>query len=116
MIYSYFSHEGRDWNLDLRGIIWIAAAAKKPSQEEIERVENFYKCKNENKDIKFPKNYPTGRLLGRAQIVSCLKREEYFQKFPDGEVDDDFAIILDDIIPLPVLIPLKGYSGICKYN
>lgn len=38
-----FSHEGRTWFTSHRGRLWIASTAKKPSQEDIERVETFYK-------------------------------------------------------------------------
>lgn len=38
-----FSHEGRTWFTPHRGRLWIASTAKKPSQEDIEHVEKFYK-------------------------------------------------------------------------
>lgn len=38
-----FSHEGRTWYTSHRGRLWIASAAQKPSEEEIQRVESFYK-------------------------------------------------------------------------
>lgn len=39
----YFSHEGRTWYTPHRGRLWIASTAKKPSQEDINCVETFYK-------------------------------------------------------------------------
>jgi len=39
----FHSHEGRTWYTSHRGRLWIASTAKKPSQEDIERIETFYK-------------------------------------------------------------------------
>ena len=35
--------EGRSWYTTHRGRLWIAAAAKVPSQPEIDQVEHFYR-------------------------------------------------------------------------
>lgn len=39
---NFVRHEGRTWYSTHRGRLWIAAAAKKPDQEEVKKVENFY--------------------------------------------------------------------------
>ena len=36
-------HEGRTWYSTHRGRLWIAAAAKIPDQEEVKKIEDFYR-------------------------------------------------------------------------
>lgn len=36
-------HEGRTWYSTHRGRLWIAAAAKKPTEEEVNAVENSHR-------------------------------------------------------------------------
>ena len=44
-----FRHEGRTWYSTHRGRLWIAAAAKTPDQEEVKKVEDFYRSYYEGK-------------------------------------------------------------------
>lgn len=49
------------------GRLWIHAASKIPEAETIRAMEDFYReiyAVNGIKDLKFPENYPTSRLLG----------------------------------------------------
>lgn len=43
LIEIYFRHEGRTWYTSHRGRLWIAAASKPPTDQEIKETENFYK-------------------------------------------------------------------------
>lgn len=67
--------EGRAWNTNHRGRLWIHAgilnemtvASKDVKIEEIREVENMYKLLYEKQNVKveFPLNYPTSALLGK---------------------------------------------------
>ncbi|XP_015250119.1 PREDICTED: activating signal cointegrator 1-like [Cyprinodon variegatus] len=68
--------EGRTWYTSHRGRLWIAAAAKKPTPQEIAEVEQMYRCLYK-KEPKFPKDYPTGCLLGCVNVIDCLSQEQF---------------------------------------
>ncbi|KAL5238423.1 hypothetical protein ACI65C_005833 [Semiaphis heraclei] len=108
------SHEGRTWFTSHRGRLWIASTAKKPSLEEIERIETFYK--HLKGDIEFPKRYPTGCLLGCVNVVDCLSQEEYISKFPQGENESPFIFICQDPIMMANHFPIKGQHKIFKLD
>lgn len=38
-----FRHEGRTWYTSHRGRLWIAAASKAPTQQEIQNAEHLYR-------------------------------------------------------------------------
>ncbi|KAJ8272183.1 hypothetical protein COCON_G00110420 [Conger conger] len=68
--------EGRSWYSSHRGRLWIAAAAKKPSPQEISQVESQYRQLYRT-ELQFPKQYPTGCLLGCVNMTDCLSQEQY---------------------------------------
>ncbi|XP_061925148.1 activating signal cointegrator 1 isoform X2 [Entelurus aequoreus] len=68
--------EGRTWYTSHRGRLWIAAAAKKPTPQEIAEVEAMYRCIY-NKEPRFPSDYPTGCLLGCVNVTDCLPQEQF---------------------------------------
>ncbi|BET01177.1 ASHypothetical protein domain [Nesidiocoris tenuis] len=107
-------HEGRTWYSAHRGRLWIAAAAKQPTDQEIEEVKNQYRLIRG--DIKFPSKYPVGCLLGCVNMVDCLAQEEYRELYPDGESDSPFVFICEDPTPCPVLFPMKGQHKIYKMD
>jgi hypothetical protein len=71
--------EGRSWYTTHRGRLWIAAAAKVPSQPEIEQAEHFFRSLY-GSDVMFPSDYPTSCLLGYVDVTDCLSQEEYREK------------------------------------
>lgn len=66
-------------------------------------------------DIRFPKKFPNGVLLGCVTVSDCLAQEDYREKYPDGESDEPFVFICEDPIICPIMFPLKGQHKICKY-
>ncbi|PWA18843.1 hypothetical protein CCH79_00004867, partial [Gambusia affinis] len=68
--------EGRTWYTSHRGRLWIAAAAKKPTAQEIAEVEQMYRHIHK-KEPNFPKDYPTGCLLGCVNVTECLSQEQF---------------------------------------
>ncbi|XP_032417404.1 activating signal cointegrator 1 isoform X2 [Xiphophorus hellerii] len=71
--------EGRTWYTSHRGRLWIAAAAKKPTAQEIAEVEQMYRHIYK-KEPNFPKDYPTGCLLGCVNVAECLSQEQFRQQ------------------------------------
>lgn len=85
LIEGFKRYEGRNWPTDQRGPLWIHAAQRIPTPEEISAVESqcaeMYTNVTERPDM--PERYPTGVLLGRIELVDCLNDEEYHSKIPD---------------------------------
>ncbi|XP_058257232.1 activating signal cointegrator 1 isoform X1 [Hemibagrus wyckioides] len=84
--------EGRTWYTSHRGRLWIAAAAKRPTPQEIAEVEAMYR-QIYKRDLNFPEDYPTGCLLGCVNMTDCLSQEQFreqgswrvrFTKVPRG--------------------------------
>lgn len=46
---AHSRHEGRTWYTPYRGRLWIHAASKEPSQDDIREQESFYKARNISK-------------------------------------------------------------------
>lgn len=107
--------EGRTWYTSHRGRLWIAAAAKKPTPQECAEVEAMYRHIYK-KEVRFPKDYPTGCLLGCVNMSDCLSQEQFRQQFPDTceESASPFVFICSNPQELLVKFPMKGKHKIWK--
>ncbi|KAM7405831.1 hypothetical protein PAMP_000251 [Pampus punctatissimus] len=107
--------EGRTWYTSHRGRLWIAAAAKKPTPQEIAEVEAMYRHIY-RKETSFPKDYPTGCLLGCVNMTDCLSQEQFRQQFPATceESTSPFVFICTNPQELLVKFPMKGKHKIWK--
>lgn len=107
--------EGRTWYTSHRGRLWIAAAAKTPTPQEISEVENMYRHIHK-KGPRFPKDYPTGCLLGCVNMMDCLAQEQFREQFPDTceESASPFVFICTNPQELLVKFPMKGKHKIWK--
>ncbi|XP_038557724.1 activating signal cointegrator 1 isoform X1 [Micropterus salmoides] len=107
--------EGRTWYTSHRGRLWIAAAAKAPTPQEIAEVEAMYRHIYK-KEPRFPKDYPTGCLLGCVNMTDCLSQEQFHQQFPDTceESASPFVFICTNPQELLVKFPMKGKHKIWK--
>ncbi|XP_054627276.1 activating signal cointegrator 1 isoform X2 [Dunckerocampus dactyliophorus] len=107
--------EGRTWYTAHRGRLWIAAAAKKPTPQEIAEVEAMYRCIYQ-KEPRFPSDYPTGCLLGCVNVTDCLSQEEFKEQFPSAreESASPFVFICSSPQELLVKFPMKGKHKIWK--
>ncbi|XP_029980505.1 activating signal cointegrator 1 isoform X2 [Sphaeramia orbicularis] len=107
--------EGRSWYTSHRGRLWIAAAAKTPTPQDISEVENMY-CHSYKKEPRFPKDYPTGCLLGCVNMIDCLPQEQFREQFPDTceESASPFIFICTNPQELLVKFPMKGKHKIWK--
>lgn len=107
--------EGRSWYTSHRGILWIAAAAKRPTPEEVTQVENMF-LQIYKRDPKFPKDYPTSCLLGCVNMTDCLSQEQYKEQFPQTceESGSPFVFVCTNPQELLVKFPMKGKHKIFK--
>ncbi|XP_040899900.1 activating signal cointegrator 1 [Toxotes jaculatrix] len=107
--------EGRTWYTSHRGRLWIAAAAKKPTPQEIAEVEAMYRHIYK-KEPRFPKDYPSGCLLGCVNMTDCLSQEQFKEQFPDTceESTSPFVFICTNPQELLVKFPMKGKHKIWK--
>uniref|UniRef100_A0A3Q3S910 Activating signal cointegrator 1 n=1 Tax=Mastacembelus armatus TaxID=205130 RepID=A0A3Q3S910_9TELE len=108
--------EGRTWYTSHRGRLWIAAAAKKPTTQEIAEVEAMYRHIYK-KEPRFPKDYPTGCLLGCVNVTDCLSQEQFRERFPDTceESASPFVFICSNPQELLVKFPMKGKHKIYTF-
>ena len=104
-------HEGRNWYSPHRGRLWIHAASKVPSEEEIIAVQAMHK---NAQNLKFPDNLPTSCLLGCVDVTDVFSQEEYREKFPDGESGSPFVFVCTNPQELMIKFPMSGQHKICK--
>ncbi|XP_077174356.1 activating signal cointegrator 1 isoform X2 [Paroedura picta] len=109
--------EGRTWYTALRGRLWIAATAKRPSPQEISEVEASYRVLLQ-KDLEFPKDYPSGCLLGCVDVIDCLSQEQFREQHPQmsQESDSPFVFICANPQEMVVKFPIKGKHKIWKLD
>ncbi|KAG8576095.1 hypothetical protein GDO81_009770 [Engystomops pustulosus] len=107
--------EGRSWYSAHRGRLWIAAAAKRPSPQEISELEASYRVLL-HKDVHFPKDYPTGCLLGCVDVVDCLPQDQFYEQYPSlsQESASPFVFICTNPQELLIKFPIKGQHKICE--
>ncbi|KOC68597.1 Activating signal cointegrator 1 [Habropoda laboriosa] len=108
-------HEGRIWYSSHRGRLWIAAASKTPTKEEISNMEHYYRVLKDEK-LKFPESYPTSCLLGCVSVVDVLPQEEYRKSYPEGESDSPYVFICENFYTLPIKFPMQGAHKIYKLD
>ncbi|KAM4035637.1 activating signal cointegrator 1-like [Anomaloglossus baeobatrachus] len=109
--------EGRSWYSAHRGRLWIAAAAKNPSPQEISELETSYRVLL-HKDVKFPKDYPTSCLLGCVEVVDCLPNEQFKEQYSSlsQESASPFVFICTNPQELLIKFPIKGQHKIWKLD
>ncbi|KRZ33813.1 Activating signal cointegrator 1, partial [Trichinella pseudospiralis] len=101
--------EGRSWYSTHRGILWIASTAKPLNHTEKEEIENFYlRLYNDQLPKPFPEKFTTGCLLGCVNMVDCLPQEQFFEQYPNGEVESPYVFIFENPIELRIKIPISG--------
>lgn len=109
-------HEGRQWYSSHRGRLWIASAAKIPTPEEIQTLEQHYRAYLHGQELKFPKDYSTGCLLGCVDVEDVLPQEEYRKKYPEGDSDSPYVFICTNPQEMLFKFPIKGQHKIYKLD
>ncbi|KAK8732045.1 hypothetical protein OTU49_007156 [Cherax quadricarinatus] len=109
-------HEGRTWYSPHRGRLWIAAAAKMPTPDEIKQMEHAYSVLLKDENLPFPHHYPTGCLLGCVDVIDVLPQEEYRKVHPDGESDSPYVFVCENPQEMILKFPIKGQHKIYKLD
>lgn len=83
--------EGRSWAARHRGPLWIHAASKEPTPEDIEDTEEFYGRihaldSDGERELVLPPAYPTSCLLGLVEVIDCVTAEQFdtWSSLPHG--------------------------------
>jgi len=101
-------HEGRTWYSSHRGKLWIHAASKVPTQQEVEQLQTFYELHSGIKPYQYPPHYPTSCLVGCVDVVDVLPQEEYREVFPDGESNSPYVFVCENPQELLIKFPMSG--------
>jgi len=104
-------HEGRTWYSPHRGRLWIHAASKQPSDDEVKALQDFYRI-HHKREIAFPPLLPTSCLVGCVDVVDVLPQEEYRQKYPDGESNSPYVFVCENPQELMIKFPMSGQHKI----
>lgn len=108
--------EGRSWYTAHRGRLWIAAAAKQPTEQEVAAVEGMYRTLYGHDNVTFPKQYPVSCLLGCVDLADCLAQEDYKEDFPEGESESPYVFMCENPQQLVLKFPVKGQHKIWKLD
>jgi hypothetical protein len=89
LVYGHHCAEGRVWNSDFRGKLWIHAAAKEYEKEESEEIvrehlERFRRAGYEPPPL--PKTFPRSALIGRVEVVDVVTTEELQKRVKKGDL------------------------------
>ncbi|KNB41655.1 hypothetical protein JH06_4890 [Blastocystis sp. subtype 4] len=125
LVYGIKRAEGRGWNTDFRGRLWIHAAAKEPSPELIasceERYRQIYAEHGENIEITFPKHYPVSALVGCVDVVDVIPHE-LLSKVPiphtvaEEEEGSPYVFLCQNYRRLVLPFSLSGDHKLWKMN
>ncbi|XP_007426827.2 activating signal cointegrator 1 [Python bivittatus] len=109
--------EGRIWYTSHRGRLWIAATAKRPTLQEISELEATYRVLFQE-DLEFPKDYPSGCLLGCVDLIDCLSQEQFKEQYPQlsQESASPFVFICSNPQEMVIKFPIKGRHKIWKLD
>lgn len=108
--------EGRHWDTDFRGPLWIHAGSKQMSDEDIKAVEDQYRrLFGEDNLPDFPTSYPTGCLLGVVDLQDVITQEtfkEYVPKKYIAESTSPHIFVVRNPRKLMTTIRLPGQKGV----
>jgi len=120
LIYGFKRFEGRLWDTDYRGPLWIHAGAKEPTPELIKSIEDQYRKLYQGVDIPpFPQTYPTGCIIGVCDLQDVIDQKvykEYIPKRYTGESTEEHLFVVRNPRRLMVNIRCVGNKGIFPLN
>lgn len=115
LVCGFKPHEGRNWYTTHRGRLWIHAASKQPTDDEISYAKEFGKTSYNNLK-QFPTQLPTGCLLGYVELKDVIPQEEYALSYEPHLSDSPFVFICEDPQELQTKFPMLGNSKIFKLD
>lgn len=100
-MFIFDRHEGRTWKTNHRGRLWIAAAAKQPSDDEILECEEMYK------------NYYCGKCDFKRFPKSSVLYPVSFIFYVDGEFSETHKnyLLADPSLKFPRTYPVSCLLG-----
>jgi hypothetical protein len=77
------------WDSAFRGRLWIHAASKPVTPDEIQQTEDFYRNVFSTDGVgvpSFPQHYPTSVLVGMVEVVEVVAATEFarWESLPEG--------------------------------
>lgn len=117
LIYGFKRFEGRLWDTNYRGPLWIHAGAKEPDESLIASIENQYRRLYEDvPDMpEFPTSYPTGCIIGAVDLQDVIDQKAYTETVPKrytGESTQKNIFVVRNPRKLMVNIKCVGNKGI----
>ena len=116
LIWGFKRFEGRSWDTNYRGPLWIHAGAKEPDPELVKNIETQYRRLYDGVDLPpFPSSYPTGCLLGVIDLQDVIDQKVYTEYIPKkftGESTEPFLFVVRNPRRLMVNIRALGSRGI----
>ena len=116
LIWGFKRFEGRVWDTDYRGPLWIHAGAKVPDKETIDSVESQYRKLYQGVDLPpFPTSYPTGCLIGVIDLQDVIDQKVYTENVPKrytGESTEEHLFVVRNPRRLMVNVKCVGNKGI----
>jgi hypothetical protein len=116
LIYGFKRFEGRHWDTNYRGPLWIHAGSKEPDEVTIKSVENQYRKLYEGVDMPpFPQSYPTGVVIGVVDLQDVIDQKVYTETVPKkytGESTSEHLFVVRNPRRLMVNIRCTGNKGI----
>ncbi|KAK8814385.1 hypothetical protein WA158_008247 [Blastocystis sp. Blastoise] len=125
LVYGIKRVEGRGWYSNFKGRLWIHAASKEVTEEEIKQVEDYYRDlyaeENPNITITFPKKYPTSALLGCIDVIKMVDNREYQTvrskaNLMDEEGGSPYVFLCQNYHRLMLPFKLSGQHKIWRLN
>jgi hypothetical protein len=112
MVHGIKQSEGRVWDSDFRGELWIHAASKAVDAAEIAQWEEYYRAKfaMAGLDVSFPKHYPTSALLGKVFVDDVLPQEKFAQLGVPAHRDSSSPFVFLCSKPRRLVLPFP-HSG-----
>lgn len=120
LVYGFKRFEGRHWDTNYRGPLWIHAGAKEPDQATIKGVEDQYRKMYEGLPMPpFPKSYPTGCIIGVVDLQDVIDQKAYTEFIPKKytcESTSEHLFVVRNPRKLMVNIKCNGNKGIFDLN
>ena len=120
LVYGFKRFEGRHWDTNYRGPLWIHAGAKEPDEATIKSVEGQYRKLYEGVDMPpLPQSYPTGCVIGVVDLQDVIDQKQYTEVVPKrytGESTSEFLFVVRNPRRLMVNIRCPGSKGIFEIN
>ena len=116
LVFGFKRFEGRQWDTNYRGPLWVHAGSRQPDPSEVRKVENQYRKLYEGQKMPpFPTSYPTGCVIGLVDLQDVISQQMYTEFVPKeftGESTEDWLFVIRNPRRLMVNIKCMGNKNI----